>query len=150
MLEAAPLWGFAAGTAAGLLAGLTAAFSGGPLGDGRLAAVGPSGLQVGLVAVLEIGVTAALAAGGANWLILSRAARRASGRAVPPPAAEVFLSATVDENTDPEGHRIYLNPWANEELPPRLQEGDPGVDGAGELIVAGLGNGNRVRLVQAG
>jgi hypothetical protein len=116
MLEAAPLWGFAAGTAAGLLAGLTAAFSGGPLGDGRLAAVGPSGLQVGLVAVLEIGVTAALAAGGANWLILSRAARRVGGRAVPVPA--VATSAIVDESTDPEGHRIYLNPWADEELAP--------------------------------
>ena len=65
-LEAAPLWGFAAGAAAGVLAGVAAAFSGGPLGDGRLSAVGPSGFAVGLVAVLQIGVTAALAAAAAN------------------------------------------------------------------------------------
>ena len=50
VLEAAPLWGFAAGTATGVLAGLGAAFAGGPLGDGRLSAVGPSGFAVGLVA----------------------------------------------------------------------------------------------------
>ena len=75
-IEAAPLWGFVAGAATGALAGLAAAFSGGPLGDGRLAAVGPSGWQVGLIAVLQIGVTAALTAAAANWLILRRAARR--------------------------------------------------------------------------
>jgi hypothetical protein len=70
VLEAAPLWGFAAGASAGALAGLAAAFAGGPLGDGRLAAVGPSGFEVGLVAILEIGITAALTAAAANWLIL--------------------------------------------------------------------------------
>ena len=48
--EAAALWGFVAGAAAGAVAGLAAAFSGGPLGDGRLAAVGPSGyVNSGLV-----------------------------------------------------------------------------------------------------
>jgi hypothetical protein len=71
VIEAAPRWGFA-----GALAGLGAAFAGGPLGDGRLASVGPSGFQVGLVAVLEIGITAALAAAAANWLILRRAQKR--------------------------------------------------------------------------
>ena len=76
VLEAAPLWGFAAGASAGALAGLGAAFAGGPLGDGRLASVGPSGLQVGLVAILEIGITAALSAAAANWLILRRAQQR--------------------------------------------------------------------------
>jgi hypothetical protein len=76
VIEAAPLWGFAAGTATGALAGLGAAFAGGPLGDGRLASVGPSGFQVGLAAVLEIGITAALAAAAANWLILRRAQKR--------------------------------------------------------------------------
>jgi hypothetical protein len=110
MLEAAPLWGFAAGTAAGLLTGLTAAFAGGPLGDGRLAAVGPSGLQVGVVAVLEIGVIAAIAAGAANWLILRRT------------PIEDFAamdhgtsSETIDENDDGGGHRIYLDPWAEDD-----------------------------------
>jgi hypothetical protein len=134
MLEAAPLWGFAAGTAAGLLAGLTAAFAGGPLGDARLAAVGPSGLQVGLVAVLEIGVTAALAAGGANWLILYRAARRARRKAgldavaepiphipslvpSPHPHPQDHMVTVVDETDDAGGHRIYMNPWAEDEDP---------------------------------
>jgi hypothetical protein len=76
VIEAAALWGLAAGVATGAVAGLAAAFAGGPLGDGRLATVGPSGWQVGLVAMLEIGVTAALTAAGANWLILRRTAPR--------------------------------------------------------------------------
>ncbi|HLJ98595.1 MAG TPA: DUF6350 family protein [Streptosporangiaceae bacterium] len=122
MLEAAPLWGFAAGAGTGLLAGAAATFAGGPLGDGRLAAVGPSGLQVGLVAILEIGVTAALAAGAANWLILHRAARHHTAHApdlepgttqIPdsPPAPDI-RPGIVDESDDADGHRIYLNPWA--------------------------------------
>ena len=76
VIEAAPLWGFTAGTAAGVLAGLAAAFAGGPLGNGRLASVGPSGFQVGLVAILELGITAALSAAAANWLILRRAQKQ--------------------------------------------------------------------------
>ena len=76
VIEAAALWGFAAGAATGALAGLAAAFAGGPLGDGRLATVGPSGWQVGLVAMLQIGVTAALTAAAANWLMLRRTTPR--------------------------------------------------------------------------
>jgi hypothetical protein len=120
VLEAAPLWGFIAGAAAGALVGLTAAFSGGPLGDGRLAVVGPSGWQVTLVAVLEIGVTAALSAAAANWLILRRAGRRRSA-ALPAPVNEddedtgpipiVVMPGVVDETDDADGHRIYVNPW---------------------------------------
>jgi len=112
-IEAAPLRGFAAGAAAGLLAGLAAAFSGGPLGGGRLAAVGPSGFGVGLVAVLEVGVSAALAAAAANWLILRRA--RPRGHGDPPPrqdAAGPAAAHIIDETDDAGGHRIYLNPWA--------------------------------------
>jgi hypothetical protein len=136
VIEAAPLWGFAAGAAAGVLAGLAAAFSGGPLGDGRLAAVGPSGFQVGLVAILEIGVTAALAAAAANWLILRRATRRTSKYSTTPaPALDSgsgsdpglgsgpwpglaktgVLTGVVDESDDADGHRIYFNPWATAE-----------------------------------
>jgi hypothetical protein len=120
VIEAAPLWGFAAGAAAGGLAGLAAAFAGGPLGDGRLSAVGPSGFQVGLVAVLEIGVTAALAAAAANWLILRRAARRRTeNRPAPdaslPPAEAVAAVRVVDETDSADGHRIYMNPWAAED-----------------------------------
>ena len=135
VMEAAPLWGFAAGTAAGGLAGLGAAFAGGPLGDGRLSAVGPSGFQVGLVAILEIGVTAAVAAAGANWLILRRASPRrgAEGvwgeriapgiggfRGIVPPDQHLQHLQHVppgqhDETDDAGGHRIYLNPWAAED-----------------------------------
>jgi hypothetical protein len=112
-IEAAPLWGFVAGAATGVLAGLAAAFSGGPLGDGRLAEVGPSGWQVGLVAVLEIGVTAALTAGAVNWLILRRSARRrAADRPVPGGNAATSPTGMVDETDDAGGHRIYVNPWA--------------------------------------
>jgi hypothetical protein len=117
VLEAAPLWGFIAGSAAGGLAGLAAAFSGGPLGDGRLAVVGPSGWQVSLVAILEIGVTGALTGGAANWLIFRRAARRRS-EVLPAPeegAAAVpvrVMPGTVDDSDDAGGHRIYVNPWA--------------------------------------
>jgi Family of unknown function (DUF6350) len=116
-IEAAPLWGFLAGMAAGGLVGLAAAFSGGPLGDGRLAAVGPSGWQVGLVAMLQIGVTAALTAWAANWLILRRATRRrAQDRPAPAGSAAVpapgVMPGVVDETDDADGHRIYLDPWA--------------------------------------
>ena len=85
VIEAAALWGFAAGTATGLLAGLAAAFAGGPLGSGRLASVGPSGFQVGLVAILELGITAALSAAAANWLILRRAPSPGLREATPRP-----------------------------------------------------------------
>jgi hypothetical protein len=145
MLEAAPLWGFAAGTAAGLVTGLAAVFAGGPLGDGRLAAVGPSGIQVGLVAVLEIGVTAALAAGAANWLILRRASGRVFGRS---PVPEVIPDpSVVDESDDLDGHRIYLNPWAEE--PAELRHADLLPRGLLELGRARLRSRNRVRAVHA-
>jgi hypothetical protein len=118
VMEAAPLWGFAAGTAAGLLAGLAAAFSGGPLGNGRLASVGPSGFQVGLVAILELGITAALSAAGANWLILRRAQsrlREAAPVGPQPPPDPLLPPGQRDETDDAHGHRIYVNPWAADE-----------------------------------
>jgi hypothetical protein len=126
VLEAAPLWGFCTGISVGALAGLAAAFAGGPLGDGRLAAVGPSGLMVGLVGMLQIGVTSALAAAAANWLILRRGTRRIARSK---PAEESLLPAprlagVVDETDDAEGHRIYLNPWA-EEADEAEEDADP-------------------------
>ena len=69
-LEAAPLWGLLTGTATAVVIGFAAWVSGGPLGAGRLSSVGPSAPEVGVVALLEVGVTAALVAGAANWLIL--------------------------------------------------------------------------------
>ena len=112
-VEVVPLWGFACGAATGCVIGVLAAFSGGPLGSGRLAAVGPSGWQAALVAVLEVGVSAAIAAGLANWLRVRRdpvlAAERASRlapRHARPPASQ--------DSTDDSGHRIYLDQWAGE------------------------------------
>ncbi len=182
LIEAAALWGLAAGAATGALAGLLAAFSGGPLGDGRLASVGPSGWQVGLVAVLQIGVTAALTAAAANWLMLRRTRPRIPiPRPVREPGQEEETEGTtdsepftrppeplrvpvgvIDETDDAGGHRIYLNPWADEdpapeedeneddeddedeELPAVLQHADLAADRAVELVVADLLGGHRV------
>ena len=152
VIEAAPLWGFAAGAASGVLAGLAAAFAGGPLGDGRLSEVGPSGLEVGLVAILEVGVTAALSAAAANWLIV-RPKRGQPGKPAQPPPSRPPGSALVDESDDAGGHRIYLNPWAADDegdpdeelLPAALQHADLAAHRLGELVVAGLPGRHRVR-----
>jgi hypothetical protein len=128
VIEAAPLWGFASGACAGCVVGVLAAFAGGPLGSGRLAAVGPSGWQVGLVAILEMGVTAAVTAGAANWLILRRSAggpRVAAGAAGADAmddedpgdyhvAGPTVPAGQIDETDDAGGHRIYLDPWADD------------------------------------
>ncbi|WP_233617424.1 cell division protein PerM [Actinomadura sp. WAC 06369] len=104
--EAAPLWGFVSGALTGAVAALLAALSGGPLGGERMATVGPSPWQVGLMATLEVGISAAIVAWWANWRLTRRAdtadvprrrprrtARPAKAKAVPavpaaaPPAA---------------------------------------------------------------
>ncbi len=164
VIEAAALWGFAAGAATGALAGLAAAFSGGPLGDGRLANVGPSGWQVGLVAMLQIGVTAALTAAAANWLMFRRTMPRRprsqpaeEAEQAPEPAPSPGIPVgMIDESDDAGGHRIYLNPWASqddqydedEELPP-VQHADLAAHRVVELGVADLLRGHRVRAAHA-
>ncbi|MEV5706684.1 DUF6350 family protein [Actinoallomurus sp. NPDC052274] len=70
--EAAPLWGFVSGVVTGGVIAFLAALSGGPLGGGRMAVMGPSAWQVGLLAALEVGVAAAIAAWIANWRLLRR------------------------------------------------------------------------------
>src|SRR5215469_7623281 len=128
-LEAAPLWGLVSGSLAGAVIGVAAKFAGGPLGSGRLAAVGPAGLEAGVVAVLEVGVTAALVAGAANFLILRHHIRRLTATAqltdhleTDPDAVPVAVAASdhprrampalvVDESDDAGGHRIYYDPW---------------------------------------
>ncbi len=71
-LDIAPMLGLVCGAASGCVLGLLAAMSGGPLGDGRLAAVGPSPWQVGVVSALELGISMAVAAGVLNYLALRR------------------------------------------------------------------------------
>ncbi|SEG34901.1 hypothetical protein SAMN04489712_104522 [Thermomonospora echinospora] len=92
--EAAPMWGFLTGAMTGAVAAVLAALSGGPLGGGRLTVMGPSPWRVGLMAALEVGIAAAIAAWVFNWRILRRSAgpsdrpeppkeRRRSGRKEP-------------------------------------------------------------------
>jgi Family of unknown function (DUF6350) len=117
-LEMAPLWGLACGVAAGGVLGVLAAFSGGPLGDGRLAAVGPSGWQVGAVAALEIGIASAVTAGVANWLRMGGRLRpggvaRAASEAGPAGPVRLPRPRSAGEDADG-GHTIYLDPWAGD------------------------------------
>jgi hypothetical protein len=113
--EVAPLWGLACGVATGCVIGVLAAFSGGPLGNGRLAAVGPSGWQAAVVAVLEIGVSAAVATGIANWLRVRRDPELAAARARRVAASSARPARPAAEDA---GHQIYLDPWAGEDDAP--------------------------------
>ena len=120
LLEAAPLWGLLTGVLTAVVIGFAAKFSGGPLGAGRLVVVGPTGAEIGLVAVLEIGVTAALVAGAANWLILRTHIRRLAATAAPPDRVGSPLDRmsgplprlVVDQTDSDGGHHIYVDPWA--------------------------------------
>lgn len=128
-LEAAALWGFACGALTGCVVGALAAFAGGPLGDGRLTAVGPSPWQAGLVAALEIGVAAAVTAGIANWMRFRAGQADASLSGTgplsgTPPAATLGLRPGIPlprqvggEPGQDGGHIIYLDPWAGDEQP---------------------------------
>ena len=82
--EAAPLWGFFTGITTGLVSALLAALSGGPIGGGRLATVGPSPWEVALSVGLEVGVAAGISAGVANLLLLNRKARAPLDKAAAP------------------------------------------------------------------
>ena len=57
-----------AGPVAGIVLGLLAAFSGGPLGDGRMATIGPDPWAVGLVATAVLGVSTAIGAAAARMV----------------------------------------------------------------------------------
>jgi hypothetical protein len=106
-VEVAPLWGFTCGAVAGLVTGVASAFAGGPLGGARLTAIGPSGWQTFLVTTLEIGVAAAVCAGIANWFAVGRGPIEDT----PPAAAAVSTHGTTGASAD-DGHRIYVDPWA--------------------------------------
>jgi Family of unknown function (DUF6350) len=110
-VELAPLWGFACGVATGCALGLLAAFAGGPLGSGRLTAVGPSGWQAGVVCVLEVGVAAAVTTGLVNWVRIRRLA---------PAGADLPIAAPAVTGHDAGdglsgSHHIYVDPWGDAE-----------------------------------
>lgn len=122
LLDAAPIRGFWCGALAGGLLGVLATFSGGPLGSDRLTAIGPSAWQVALVGGLEIGVSAAVAAGLANW---RRARVRWPAGVVPrfadswerPGEPDLRLGAPTRQvlPEDDGEHTIYLDRWAGEQ-----------------------------------
>ncbi|WP_342751403.1 cell division protein PerM [Murinocardiopsis flavida] len=91
--EAAPMWGFACGAATGLVCAALAQLAGGPVGAQRLADVGPSAWQVGLVTALEVGLSAAVVAWLANWWHFRTARRAAAAEAKAARAAEAEAAA---------------------------------------------------------
>ncbi len=127
VLEAGPARGFCCGALAGVVLGVLAAFAGGPLGDGRLAAVGPSPWQVAVVCSLEVGIAAAVAAGAVSWRRMSAAARAAGPRLAadagqgsglrasgPDVAAAPGLTLGQPHLDQDQPNVIYLDRWADE------------------------------------
>ncbi|MEU6716244.1 DUF6350 family protein [Nonomuraea sp. NPDC046802] len=123
--EAAPLWGFLTGVSTGLVAGVLAALSGGPIGGGRLAAIGPSPWEVALSVALEVGVAAGISAGVTNLLLLNKRARvpldkaaapvRKAGAAIAKAASKVGL-AESDPRPLP-GHWMDATEADTQEIP---------------------------------
>jgi hypothetical protein len=64
-------WGLAAGAAAGAVMGVLAWLSGGSLGPGRMAQLGPSAWRVGFAVAVEVGLLAA----ATSWLLGWRRSR---------------------------------------------------------------------------
>jgi Family of unknown function (DUF6350) len=111
-LDGAPLCGLGCGAVAGAILAVAAALSGGPLGDGRLAAVGPSGWQVAIVAALELGLAAAISAGASNFLALRRAGALATAEAQQTTGRGPRDVPPVGDARG--GHVIYLNSAAGD------------------------------------
>ncbi|WP_327585641.1 DUF6350 family protein [Nonomuraea sp. NBC_00507] len=123
--EAAPLWGFLTGVSTGVVAGTLAALSGGPIGGGRLAAIGPSPWEVALSVALEVGVAAGISAGVTNLLLINKRARtpldkaaapvRKAGAAIAKAASKVGL-AESDPRPLP-GHWMDATEADTQEIP---------------------------------
>ncbi|QYX37990.1 hypothetical protein K1J57_04825 [Nocardiopsis sp. MT53] len=100
--EAAPLWGFVCGVTTGLLCAALGELAGGSLGGHRLSDVGPSAWQVGLVAALEVGVAAAIAAWVANWWYTRRSPAAATTATA---ATAATAGAPAGDAPEPEAER---------------------------------------------
>ncbi len=109
-LDTAPMLGLVCGAVSGGMLVVLAAVSGGPLGDGRLAAVGPSPWQVGVVSALELGISMAVAAGVLNYLALRRTG------ALPSQPGPTRPDPTEPDPTAPDdgAHVIYLDSRAGD------------------------------------
>lgn len=109
-IDGAAIRGFCGGVLCGVVLGVVAAFAGGPLGDGRLSAVGPSAWQVAAVGTLEVGIAAAISAGAARWWS-SRGRRR--DQPVEHADSRPFIqTASASEDG---GHVIFIDQWAAEQ-----------------------------------
>jgi hypothetical protein len=115
-IDGAAIRGFCGGALCGVVLGVLAAFAGGPLGDGRLSAVGPSAWQVAAVGALELGIAAAVSAGAARWW--------SSRRRLPDqPRADSRPASQADSASDAAGHVIFIDQWAAEQERPKRPSG---------------------------
>lgn len=96
--EAAALWGFVSGVLTGGVMAVLAALSGGPLGGHRMATMGPSAWQIGLLAALEVGLAAAIAAWATNWRLM----RERPPADEPPPEEEEPEAAPAPPRRNPD------------------------------------------------
>lgn len=117
-IDGAAIRGFCGGALCGVVLGVLAAFAGGPLGDGRLSAVGPSAWQVATVGALELGIAAAVSAGAARWWSSHR-------RAADQPIEHVDFRPVSQANSASEefGHVIFIDQWAAEQERPKRPSG---------------------------
>jgi Family of unknown function (DUF6350) len=126
--EAAPLWGFLSGVLTGGVMTVLAALSGGPLGGHRMATMGPSAWQIGLLAALEVGLAAACSAWLVNWwMFRERRSRRKGDEEAREehPAREEYdrRDEPYDVAADEEAHRA---PETRPDGPePRTHQADP-------------------------
>ena len=141
--EAAPLWGFVCGVLTGGVIAVLAALAGGPLGGQRMAVMGPSAWQTGLLAALEVGISAAIAAWVANWRFLRRTPpsadppkkrRRSEKARVPeqlefeepePMLASVDIQPPLPDGVIPIGGEVRHGPPRRPQAPPRAGLGLP-------------------------
>jgi hypothetical protein len=132
VLESAPMRGLCCGLLTGLALGVGASFAGGPLGDGRMAVVGPSPWQVAAVASLEVGIAAAITAGLVNWWYVRKRwdaqagptgrplAAHPAGRPPDQPGQRAGKPARwppgrLASTAGDDGHVIYMDRWAEDD-----------------------------------
>jgi hypothetical protein len=117
-IDGAAIRGFCGGALCGLVLGVLAAFAGGPLGDGRLSAVGPSAWQVATVGTLELGIAAAVSAGAARWWLTRR-----ERPAEPIQRIDDRPDAQASVTDDGGGHVIFIDRWAAEQQSQKPRKG---------------------------